>query len=115
MSTATQVSFDPAFNYKTRFYSRLMFSRRRVSTWHDRRNKILRKVRPMAFLTDLATNATAHNMEIVIYSGNDDSLVPHFGSQSKPSLWSSSLQLADMRMQSPSKCDITHFAHSSRV
>ncbi|KAH0834753.1 Alpha/Beta hydrolase protein [Lanmaoa asiatica] len=38
-------------------------------------------VEPMAFLTDLATNATAHGMAIVIYSGNDDSLVPHFGSQ----------------------------------
>jgi carboxypeptidase D len=38
-------------------------------------------VEPMAFLTDLATNATAHGMKIVIYSGNDDSLVPHFGSQ----------------------------------
>ncbi|KAF8550322.1 alpha beta-hydrolase [Imleria badia] len=37
--------------------------------------------RPMAFLTDLATNATAHCMKIVIYSGNDDSLVPHLGSQ----------------------------------
>jgi len=35
----------------------------------------------MAFLTDLATNATKHNMTIIIYSGNDDSLVPHFGSQ----------------------------------
>ncbi|KAH0834739.1 Alpha/Beta hydrolase protein [Lanmaoa asiatica] len=41
------------------------------------------KVRPMAFLTDLATNATAHGMAIVIYSGNDDSLVPHFGSQGR--------------------------------
>jgi len=38
-------------------------------------------VEPMAFLTDLATNTTAHNMPIVIFSGNDDSLVPHFGSQ----------------------------------
>ncbi|KAG9312814.1 Alpha/Beta hydrolase protein [Chiua virens] len=38
-------------------------------------------VEPMAFLTDLATNATAHNMTIIIYSGNDDSLIPHFGSQ----------------------------------
>ena len=26
----------------------------------------------MAFLTDLATNATTHNMTIVIYSANDD-------------------------------------------
>ncbi|KAG6379588.1 Alpha/Beta hydrolase protein [Boletus reticuloceps] len=38
-------------------------------------------VEPMAFLTELATNATAHDVSIVIYSGNDDSLVPHFGSQ----------------------------------
>ncbi|KAF8556411.1 alpha/beta-hydrolase [Imleria badia] len=38
-------------------------------------------VEPMAFLTDLATNATAHCIKIVIYSGNDDSLVPHLGSQ----------------------------------
>lgn len=37
----------------------------------------------MAFLSDLATNATAHNMTVVIYSGNDDSLIPHLGSQSK--------------------------------
>jgi len=58
-----------------------MFSRRRVSTGHDQRNEMLRKVRPMAFLTDLATNATAHDMTIVIFSGNDDSLVPHLGSQ----------------------------------
>ncbi|KIJ59226.1 hypothetical protein HYDPIDRAFT_118758 [Hydnomerulius pinastri MD-312] len=38
-------------------------------------------VEPMAFLTDLATNATAHNMTIIIFSGNDDSLIPHLGSQ----------------------------------
>ncbi|KAG6374652.1 Alpha/Beta hydrolase protein [Boletus reticuloceps] len=38
-------------------------------------------VEPMAFLTDLATNATAHDLKIIVYSGNDDSLVPHFGSQ----------------------------------
>jgi len=37
----------------------------------------------MAFLTDLATNATAHNMTIIIFSGNDDSLIPHLGSQSR--------------------------------
>ncbi|KAH0834745.1 Alpha/Beta hydrolase protein [Lanmaoa asiatica] len=36
---------------------------------------------PMAFLTDLATNATAHDVAIVIYSGNDDAVVTHFGSQ----------------------------------
>ncbi|KAF8142101.1 Alpha/Beta hydrolase protein, partial [Boletus edulis] len=39
------------------------------------------KDRPMAFLTDLATNATAHDLKIIVYSGNDDSLVSHFGSQ----------------------------------
>ncbi|KIJ20687.1 hypothetical protein PAXINDRAFT_6480 [Paxillus involutus ATCC 200175] len=38
-------------------------------------------IEPMAFLTDLATNATAHNMTIIIFSGNDDSLIPHLGSQ----------------------------------
>jgi carboxypeptidase D len=35
----------------------------------------------MAFLTELATNATKHNMGIVIYVGNDDSLVAHRGSE----------------------------------
>jgi len=38
-------------------------------------------VEPMAFLTDLATNATAHDMKIIVFSGNDDSLIPHFGSE----------------------------------
>ncbi|KAF8137719.1 Alpha/Beta hydrolase protein [Boletus edulis] len=39
------------------------------------------KDRPMAFLTDLATNATVQDMKIILYSGNDDSLIPHFGTQ----------------------------------
>lgn len=38
-------------------------------------------IEPMAFLTELATNLTARNIPVVIYSGNDDSLVPHFGSE----------------------------------
>ncbi|KIM53415.1 hypothetical protein SCLCIDRAFT_31895 [Scleroderma citrinum Foug A] len=38
-------------------------------------------VEPMAFLTDLATNATEQGLSIIIYSGNDDSLIPHLGSQ----------------------------------
>ncbi|KAG6377286.1 Alpha/Beta hydrolase protein [Boletus reticuloceps] len=38
-------------------------------------------VQPMAFLTDLATNATVQDMKIILYSGNDDSLIPHFGTQ----------------------------------
>jgi len=37
----------------------------------------------MAFLTDLATNATGRGLSIIIYSGNDDSLLPHLGSQGK--------------------------------
>lgn len=42
--------------------------------------------RPMAFLTDLATNASYSNVGVVIYSGNDDSLVSHISSQSKSDL-----------------------------
>ncbi|KAH8075870.1 alpha/beta-hydrolase [Cristinia sonorae] len=38
-------------------------------------------VEPMAFLDELATNATLRNVSIVIYSGNDDSLVAHRGSE----------------------------------
>ena len=37
----------------------------------------------MEFLTDLATNATSHNMTIIIYSANDDALIPHLGSEGK--------------------------------
>ena len=37
--------------------------------------------RPMVFLTDLATNATEKGVHVIIYSGNDDSLVAHTGSQ----------------------------------
>ncbi|KZT24766.1 alpha/beta-hydrolase [Neolentinus lepideus HHB14362 ss-1] len=36
---------------------------------------------PMAFLTDLATNATDRHVSVVIFSGNDDSLVAHRGSE----------------------------------
>lgn len=36
---------------------------------------------PMVFLDDLATNATNHNVSVVIFSGNKDSLVPHRGSE----------------------------------
>jgi len=38
-------------------------------------------VEPMAFLTELTSNATAKNVSIVIYSGNDDSLVAHLGTE----------------------------------
>ncbi|GJE98044.1 serine carboxypeptidase-like protein [Phanerochaete sordida] len=35
----------------------------------------------MTFLTDLATNATEHGVHVIIYSGNDDSLVAHISSE----------------------------------
>ena len=38
-------------------------------------------VEPIAFLSDLATNASAANVSIVFYSGNDDALVQHRGTQ----------------------------------
>ncbi|KAI8990743.1 alpha/beta-hydrolase [Trametes punicea] len=38
-------------------------------------------VEPVAFLTDLATNATARNVSIIFYSGNDDSQVQHRGTE----------------------------------
>ncbi|KAI9056434.1 alpha/beta-hydrolase [Trametes sanguinea] len=38
-------------------------------------------VEPVAFLTDLAANATARNVSIVFYSGNDDSQVQHRGTE----------------------------------
>ncbi|TDL15661.1 alpha/beta-hydrolase [Rickenella mellea] len=36
---------------------------------------------PMVFLSELASNASDHNVSFVIYSGNDDSLVAHRGSE----------------------------------
>ncbi|KAH9913998.1 alpha/beta-hydrolase [Epithele typhae] len=36
---------------------------------------------PMVFLTDLATNASAQGIQVVLYSGNDDSLVAHRGTE----------------------------------
>ncbi|KAI8982714.1 alpha/beta-hydrolase [Trametes punicea] len=38
-------------------------------------------VEPIAFLSDLATNASAANVSIIFYSGNDDSLVQHHGTE----------------------------------
>ncbi|OBZ72405.1 putative serine carboxypeptidase CPVL [Grifola frondosa] len=38
-------------------------------------------VEPMAFLSDLAANASIHNVSIIFYSGNDDSLVQHHGTE----------------------------------
>ncbi|KAI0643827.1 alpha/beta-hydrolase [Trametes meyenii] len=38
-------------------------------------------VEPVAFLTELATNASARNISFVFYSGNDDSQVQHRGTE----------------------------------
>ncbi|TBU47608.1 alpha/beta-hydrolase [Dichomitus squalens] len=38
-------------------------------------------VEPMAFLSDLASNASRHGISVVLYSGNDDSLVAHRGTE----------------------------------
>jgi hypothetical protein len=37
--------------------------------------------RPMAFLSELAANLSAHNIPMTIYSGNDDAISPHFGTE----------------------------------
>jgi hypothetical protein len=39
-------------------------------------------IRPGAFMTDLATNSSKMNIPWVIYSGNDDFLVSHLGTES---------------------------------
>ncbi|KAJ7108885.1 Alpha/Beta hydrolase protein [Mycena crocata] len=36
---------------------------------------------PMNFLTEFATNATAHGISVVLYSGNDDALIAHRGTE----------------------------------
>ncbi|KAH9849948.1 alpha/beta-hydrolase [Lenzites betulinus] len=36
---------------------------------------------PMAFLTELATNASAHGVSVLLYSGNEDTLIAHRGTE----------------------------------
>jgi carboxypeptidase D len=38
-------------------------------------------VEPIAFLSDLATNMTAKDVGVVLYSGNNDALIPHRGTE----------------------------------
>ncbi|PAV20228.1 alpha beta-hydrolase [Pyrrhoderma noxium] len=38
-------------------------------------------VEPVSFFDELASNATEKNVSVVIYLGNDDSVVPHFSSE----------------------------------
>ncbi|KAH9930296.1 Alpha/Beta hydrolase protein [Fomitopsis serialis] len=40
-------------------------------------------VEPMAFLTELATNASERGVQVVLYSGNDDSLISHRSTEGK--------------------------------
>ena len=35
----------------------------------------------MAFLSDLATKAAAHNVGVVLYSGNDGAITPHLATE----------------------------------
>ena len=44
-------------------------------------------LRPVSFFDELASNATEKNVSVVIYLGNDDSVVPHFSSESKSESW----------------------------
>lgn len=37
----------------------------------------------MAFLSELATNATARGIKVILYEGNDDLLVAHLASEGK--------------------------------
>jgi carboxypeptidase D len=36
----------------------------------------------MTFMTELATNATSRGVGIVMYSGNNDALIPHLSTES---------------------------------
>ncbi|KAJ3865848.1 alpha beta-hydrolase [Lentinula novae-zelandiae] len=42
--------------------------------------------KPMTFLTDLATNGTEKGVGFVFFSGNDDSLIAHRGTEAPPSI-----------------------------
>ncbi|KAI5119135.1 hypothetical protein M0805_005741 [Coniferiporia weirii] len=39
------------------------------------------QTRPVSFFDELASNATERNVSVIIYVGNDDSVVPHFSSE----------------------------------
>ncbi len=44
-------------------------------------NNYFSRFRPAAFLSEIATNLSARNIPVVIYSGNDDSVVAHLSSE----------------------------------
>lgn len=35
----------------------------------------------MVFLTEMATNASEHGLSVILYSGNDDTLIEHRGTE----------------------------------
>jgi hypothetical protein len=43
---------------------------------------------PVTFFDDLAANMSDHNVSLVIYSGNDDSLVAHWSSEGSVRVYS---------------------------
>lgn len=47
----------------------------------------------MNFLSNLATNATEHDVGIVLYSGNNDGLIHHFSTEREQVRLDSSLYL----------------------
>jgi carboxypeptidase D len=49
--------------------------------WGSRRGASDPSLAPMAFMDELATNASANGVRIVWYSGNDDALTTHFSTE----------------------------------
>jgi carboxypeptidase D len=50
----------------------------------------------MTFLTELATNASAKGVGIIFYSGNDDALVGHRGTEGMRCSYVSTLSLTHL-------------------
>ncbi|KAI0344379.1 alpha beta-hydrolase [Trametopsis cervina] len=49
--------------------------------WGNQASGIDTSPEPMTFLSALASNASSHGIKIVLYSGNDDAISPHFGTE----------------------------------
>ena len=58
----------------------------------------------MTFLTELAANATAQSVDIIIYVGNDDAVSPHFGTEGEDSIFAVALPGANAPPQSRYRC-----------
>lgn len=64
----------------------------------------------MDFLSDLATNASAQGIGVLIYSGNDDSLVSHFSSEGRINLMYLNVSLI-IRSCTPVVIQVICFVH----